>query len=467
MFSSIRLPQAVPDTEVGGGFVTNLKALNALSTQNMNNRLLQAQGNLAQQQANFTPYQQATQALSNPSLWMTPEGRAAGQNIIAQLPKLIQQGAGAGGGGNNLSQLDSPSLGKMILGKIFGKLSGLLPEQRDATIGQQGNSNSLANLGNPAQPSGVNAPSSIPGLAAAQQNSGGFETKPNPIQTQADEAAAQTASVTGQVGNQTEEQKAFNNQVNAASTAALNADKFLSGWKRNYDKATYKGQYFGSHPVSGNGSIPNFPGHNNSPEQLADNYKDKLIQTLTGIEGSPAGQTDLARELITNAKGVGLQLDEDAAKELKDSMSAGFKRLNISRKFVDSFQKNNPKETIEHLVAMMNEYNKYAPSYDYEKGKSLPENDKKFRDFTSKEAMQSYIDNGEYNPYEKKSDEITPNEFINSGKKNPSKKEETRKAVESSSPGLLAGLPPGRIEETGFHNGKPSYKIGGQWYGVK
>lgn len=49
------------------------------------------------------------------------------------------------------------------------------------------------------------------------------------------------------------------------------------------------------------------------------------------------------------------------------------------RDFGTDFYRRNPGATDEELVGLMNSYNKHAPSYDYEQGKSLPGNDKKFR----------------------------------------------------------------------------------------
>lgn len=149
MFSGIPLPKTVYDTEKGGGFVTALSGQNALTTQNMNNRLLHAQGNLAQQQSNYTPYQYATQALANPSLWQTPAGIEAGKSIVAQLPALARQGIG--NGNNSLQQLDQPSIGDRLINGIFSKMG--LGNATNTSVGQGSQS--------PSQPAG-NAIASMP-----------------------------------------------------------------------------------------------------------------------------------------------------------------------------------------------------------------------------------------------------------------------------------------------------------------
>jgi hypothetical protein len=148
------------------------------------------------------------------------------------------------------------------------------------------------------------------------------------------------------------------------------------------------------------------PGHNSSHEQLADNYANQILQLST--EASPSAVTDDARALMSSAKGLSRNLDEDAEKELYESKKAGLERMIQSRKFSDDFFKNNPNETQEHLVAMMNNYNRYAPSYDYENGKPLPENEKKYKDFTSKKALDDYINKGIDNPYENNKKTVKP-----------------------------------------------------------
>jgi hypothetical protein len=424
------------------GFDIARARLNALTQQSMQNRLLQAQGNLAQQQANFTPFQLATNALANTALWSTPEGRQMGLNLIKSLPTLASTGIN-NKAGNTLQSLDSPSLGRVILNNILDRINGKDNSSSNAIASLTGNdSNASQNplAENNITQSGVPGVPNTPASQAAQQNLGGLIGAPNPIATAETNTKAQEANVLGQVGNQTDEQKQFNKQVNSVSTNAVDANKFLEGWWRNYNKSSYKGRLFGTFPTSGHGSLPNAPGHNSSPEQLAETYQQKLIQSLTQMEGSPAALTDEGRSIIAQAKGIGLQLDGDAAKELYESTNAGLKRMQQSRQFVDSFTKNNPNETIEHMVAMMNAYNKYAPSYDYENGKALPENDNKFKDFTSKEALNQYLETGDYNPYEKSSK--------NTGRPD------------------IQGLPEGKIEKISTHNGKPAYLINGQWYGV-
>lgn len=408
MFSNIQLPKVVADTEKGGGFVTNLSGINALSQQNLQNRLLQAQGNLAQQQANFTPYQYATQALSNPALWLTAEGRAAGQNIIKQLPLLAQQGSGAGGQG--LNQLDSQSLGQLILSKILGKggdagglssnpLKNLASGPAGAPISNIAGIPEGGPMGSISNPSGVGgAVYNTPANAAANANTNGLDTSATPLQTQEANAAAQNAGLVGQVNNQNEEQKKLNEQVNTQSSGAVNALKSLEGWWKAYKDSSYKGQYAGSFPAAGRESIPNLPGHNSAPEELADQFQSEVLQATADMQNSGGGITDDARALLSSAKGLSRSLDEPAAKVNYESKKAGLERIIQSRQFLDNFYKNNPTATKEQAIAMMNNYNKFAPPYDYSKFKPLPENNKRFKEFTSKEALNSYIQNGEYIP---------------------------------------------------------------------
>ena len=395
MFSGIPLPRTVSDTEKGGGFVTSLSGQNALTAQNMQNRLTQAQGNLAQQQANFTPYQYATQALSNPNIWLTDEGRKSAGNIISQLPALAQQGIGKQN--NSLSQLDSPGLMQMIMQKLTGGAQG----GWNSSLGQ----NSLAQNGpanqNPLSPS-QGIPNGSPyGTAAsevAQQSNPGMNVTPTPVDTQKALAAAQQAGVVGQTNNQTAEQKASNENINSQSSGAVNVLKALEGWKHAYDKSTYKGQYAGSFPSSGKGSIPTLLGSNSSPEQLADNFKNEVVQASEQMQANGGHLTDDARDLLVSSKGIDRSLDKEAAEVTYESKKSTLERMIQSRQFADNFFKNNPQATQEQLTAMMNNYNRFAPAYDYKNFKPLPENAKKFKEFSSKEALDSYIQNGEYIP---------------------------------------------------------------------
>lgn len=435
MFSNVPLPKTVADTEAGGGFATAMKGMNALTQQNMQNRLLQAQGNLAQQQANFTPYSQLMTVLGNKELWMSPEGRTLGANLIKQLPEMLQRGYGGGGGGgnNNLNSLNSASLGQMILQKLQGNGNGSNNAMNGASRGAmpitnadntstyqangdnvRGTQQDIDNAAN-GNPQNIGGAPATPGSIAAQQNSGGLDTQPNPIQTQETNAENVKANVLGQTGNQTAEQKQSNETINRLSSGGVAALKALKGWKKNYDESTYKGQHLGTFPTSGIKSIPNLPGHNNSPEQLAEGFGNQVLQITTEMSGQPGAMTDDARALLSGAKGLSLSLDKDAAKVMYDTKKASLERLIQSRQFSDNFFKNNPTATQEQLVAMMNNYNQSAPSYDYENQKPLPENDKKYKDFTSAKALHSYMKDGEYNPYPEKSSSgsVSPQPNIN------------------------------------------------------
>ena len=219
----------------------------------------------------------------------------------------------------------------------------------------------------------------------------------NPTDVNAANRNAQNTTATGQAANQNELQKNRSAIVSAQSQVATQALKTLEGFSRSYDKSSYKGQFLGDKAER----IPSPPGGNISPEQLANRYANQYLTDLTGLGDTPAGRTDEGRSLIAGGK-PDLSLDKDAKKELYESNKAKLNRIINSRDFVNDFYKNNPGATDEQLVGMMNAYNRYAPSYDYENGKPLPKNDDKFRDFTSQHALNSYIDNGDYNPYKKR-----------------------------------------------------------------
>lgn len=461
MFSNAPLPKTVPDVGPGGGFATNMGALNALSQQNMQTRLLQAQGNQAQQQANFTPYQYATQALANPSLWMTPEGRAAGQNIIAQLPKLAQQGTGQGNN-SNLNQLDSKSLGQMIMSKIggagssvFNKLTGNSDQPQNAMNSIPGAQGVTQPNAQPSSSGGPNTPAS----QAANQNNQGLNLTPNPNETAKTNAEAQNASVIGSANAQTDEQKAFNEATDTRATNALTAQHALETFMKNYNDSSYVGARAGSVDSSGKLAGLTRPGHTLSSEQLADNAQSELLQAMAQMQGSSL--TDDGRALLAASKGVSRTLDRPAAKILHEKLGSGLERIYEERPFINSFFRNNPTATKQDLVAMLNLRNRNSPAYDYTNQKPLPENEgKENRDlYTSKAALKEYQDTGDFHPHAKKKIEIPKEKKQSDRLELPEGQNIPNRSIQ--------GLPEGKVEKTDTHNGKPAYMINGKWYGAK
>jgi hypothetical protein len=402
MFSSIALPKVVADTEAGGGIPTALKGLNALSTQAMNNRLLGAQTALAQQQAKYTPYQYATQALSNPALWFTAEGRNAAKNIISQLPSLAQ-------GATNQNPVNSDSLMSHILKKI-GALTG---EGQDHGNGS-GTNNPLSRL-----PTGNVGGSSIPDTnvsgtpptnngttyntpanAAAAQNSQGMSTNPNPLQTQEAQAAAQKEGMVGQTANENKEINDININANKVSQAAVQLEKLAKGFGVAYDNSSYKGARAGAVNSKGFQAGYTRPGHDLSEEQIADNLVNNLQPVLNNIVDSGGNVTDTFRGMVSGLK-FDRTLEPKAKKFAVESTIETAKRLQQLRPFVDLIRKNNPSITGEQIIGMLNQYNENAPPYDYATRTVHPENNKRLKEFTSKKALNEYIKNGEFNPDDK------------------------------------------------------------------
>lgn len=474
---SLPLPKVVSDVEPGGRLFTNM---NAVSKAGLENRRQQIENTYApyqqyynalktSQEAKWLPYQYANQALASPTIWMTPEGRNAAQNIISSLPGITPKGGSNDfnapnpnqqqssnplnwlrslfGGGNNNSMQPPPNGGPPMGQDQFGQAP-----QRGTPAYNNWVNGSNGNNGSPQSP--------IPAIAAAQQNSSGLNTNPNPIQTQSDMAGAQTSAIQGQVGNQTAEQKTINERINNQSSGAINALKALKGWKKNYDASTYKGQYLGSGKTSGIGSIPNAPGHNNASEQKAKNYADQYLQIMTQMGDLPGAMTDYGREILSDAKGLDLSLDKEAANDLYESRAAGLERLSNSRKFAHDFFKNNPAASQEDLIEMMNNYNRYAPAYDSENEKPIPENEEKYKDFTSRKAYESYQRDSEYNPYKNKRKESAPKESSDNKPKLsdflPNESDEDYQARRT--------LKNHGHEEEKIMDGKEYHKINGRWY---
>jgi len=429
IFGGIPLPRVVADTGPGGNLFTNYNAISEAALKNRQQEIANAyapyqqyaNANKTMQESQYLPYQYATQALSNPGIWMTPEGRNMAQNIIKQLPNMIPKG------NNNLNMPDPSQFGNNggLLAKIMGYANSIngspLATNNQSVISSNANptmspqevnkaaNNAIANLkGLP--------PSTIPALAAAQQNSGGMDTSPTPMNTQADQAAAQTAAVTGQVGNQTAEQKATNDQVNTTSSGATEALKYLEAFHRNFKKSFYKGPRAGDLPVSGTGAAPTLPGGSNGPEQLADTNKNQYLNELSRIATGGDG-TDLAREMTANAKGLTRTLEDDAEQELYETSKAKLQRMILTKNFHDIFFKKNPNATNEDYVAMLNNFNNNAAPYDYEKGMATPENNKLMKEYASPEALQSYRENGFYK-HDQKNNSSSNNLPSESGRSN-------------------------------------------------
>ena len=251
------------------------------------------------------------------------------------------------------------------------------------------------------------------GTPAAQQNAGQLNpgSNPNtPISAAENAQAAGKAAVLGQTANQNAEQLEMNKRVNVMSTAAVDARKALQGFHQAYLNSSYKGPKLGDRPSSGPESIPTLPGGTMGPEQLADTFKQQFLQATADMQSNGGGVTDDARALLNSAKGFGRHLDKDAEKVLYDSTDAKLERMENSRRFLDKFYDNNKGATVEEATAMMNQFNRFAPAYDYEHSKRLPKNEKKFKDFTSPKALLSYQQSGEYNPYKKPEEDVEPND---------------------------------------------------------
>jgi len=404
---NIPLPKVVADVGPGGPFVTSAKGLNSL-------KKLQAE-------AKYAPYTEYANALSKISYGQTAPANALAQilaspaaaNMDKDLYNKLAQQANTTLQGYNTNFVPNPqsrgnSFGNSLAGNVFSSLiNRFLPQSQSGTNFMNGptqgsqNSNNLPNdqsTGNSQTPgyntqfSRQSAGSEVPGSMGAN----------NPTSINEANSAAMTTTATGQAANQNELQKTRSAAISTQSQTATQALKSLEAFNRNYLKSSYRGQYLGENAEK----IPSPPGGNISPEQLSIRYANQYLTDLTGLGETPAGKTDEGRSLIAGGK-PDLSLDKDAQKELYESNKAKLHRIINSRDFVNNFYRKNPGATDDELIGMMNAYNRYAPSYDYENGKSLPENDKKFRDFTSTTALQSYRNNGDYNPYIKKENKKT------------------------------------------------------------
>lgn len=143
---ALPLPQTVPNVGPGGGIPTALGALNALSTQNLQNKILGAQAQYAPYTtyadaasklayANMLPYQVQATVMSNPMMWMAlKDNPDAIKALMSNFQKSIPQGnnifgnvnmpapgqQNAGGSGNLLSNF----IGDNPLGNLLSQITG-------------------------------------------------------------------------------------------------------------------------------------------------------------------------------------------------------------------------------------------------------------------------------------------------------------------------------------------------------
>lgn len=406
----------------GGGFGMVVDRVNAVRKNMYDNQIKQSE-------AEYAPWTNYSNALSKTAYAQYRPAEIAAQMMLSPAFRQLSREQQSAMIGHYANQLNNPMGGNMPAPNTPSRSDNVFSMLMKNLTGSNNNqpSNPMADNSMGGGGGNVNAFNANPnagyadnagqgqgnGMIGSQTPSAGQiagQTTPGSaggygaVDAAEDQAAAAKIAATGQQSNQNEQQKARSLAISNQATVANQAAKTLEAWYRNYGKSSYRGQYAGSAPASGKGSIPTLPGANASPEQLADSYSNQYLTQLSALGDTPAGKTDAGREIIASGK-VHRALDDDAAKELYESQKAGLHRMVKSRDFANDFYKNNPGATDEQLVAMMNLYNENAPSYDYEKGKPLPENDKKFRDFTSRQALQTYIQDGDYNPYGKSENE--------------------------------------------------------------
>lgn len=410
------LPKVIPDTQPGGGLVTAMGGMNALANNMLNTQTAGAQ-------AAYAPYTNYANAMSKLAY-----ARFYGPQVMSQvmaspgfslLPKDQQiaiansyaQSMNSLGQGNSFSDMNIPTPAQMGGGNsLAGNVVNWL-QNKLGMGGDQSNQNPMANMpkqggadnsdggGNAlnATPSQIGPSTQTGNQVAGQQMPGGNPISPI-VAAQIAQENAKNASA-GQTSNQTDEQKAWNVNANQASSAATLGLKALENWHTNYKNSQYTGPYLGATPSSGPTSIPTLPGRTNSSEQLADQAAAKYLEILTQ---SGAANTDAGRSIISNAKGLSRTLAAPAAETLYQQQKAELSRMELQRNFGDQFFKNNPNGTVEQLTGLWNSFNQNDPAYDYTNGKATPENTKRWKQYTTPEALNQYVQNGDYSAHRPK-----------------------------------------------------------------
>lgn len=407
MFSHIPLP----DNSKNGGAVLNaMQSLNEIQKGTESNKLLKSQNkyadyknradvNLVEQQGKGA----AIQALTNPLLWATPEGRDMAKTILKSLSSDTS--------GVTDQSLPKPGPDSNALMNMFTKMTGLggggnsgsgsggMPTPNSgggnpvSTTTAQNATNPVANpTNNPA--SGANTPAN--NLIKQGAGESGLQVNNPATALEAGGKGLETA-VTGQQENENSQLNEAQVKANNGARLATNLRQMAHAFHAAYKDAHYKGARLGTVPSEGMKAGPTFIGQDLSKDQLADRYSNLMISTLGPSlqQNSSTHVTDSNYDLASRLK-LARPLDEGAEAAMYHSTLATADRLGEEQNFINQFTKNNPDATGTEREAMWNSYNQQLPPYDFDNFNPLPKNNGQWRQFTSQEALKKYRKDGEF-----------------------------------------------------------------------
>lgn len=391
--------------------------------------------------AQYLPAQMLGQMLSNPYVWQTMDKNVL-NNLVKQYgqtlsnPPSIQSlsgmpnngggwasalwnkitgnsGANGAGSSNPLSPQGMPSAGGGVSGgggngyQQFGA-NNRSPNAEIGQIADQGN-NSF-NQPTPSPPvsssNGANALTGVPvgyntpgtRQAAGLTNPGSFGGN-NPIAAAQTQQDVMKTAATGQTQAATDQWKALQDKAAASATLNNNLVNSANGFHDAYGKSSYTGARWGSLPSSGLFVAPSKLGGSMGPEQLADRYSDNMATTLAPnvISGHI---TDASRSLVSRLK-LARSLEPDAEKAMYGSITSTGQRLKNEQDFYNQIRQQNPDVLPSEAEGLWSSFNNHFPPYDYKDGTPAPQNNPRWKQYATPEALNAYRNSGDYVPASK------------------------------------------------------------------
>ena len=416
---ALPLPKVIPDVGPGGGVVTAMRGTNALTSDMLDNVIKEVQARYAPASeqskiasqyayAKYRPAEIAGTFLSSPNLRTMNQAQ---QNALAevyannltnpqlQMPPGMPQEPQKGGGLINM-------LKNALVARMGGQQS---PTQQPVNPMSGG----MVPPGMPrmpqpgAQPQNpMAAPPQTPGYTtpAMQQNTGMVVPGSNPVSpVDAANTIAESSkqAALGQTANENAGWNEVEKNATAVSTSAVPLMKNIEGFHNAYKKSKYTGQYLGTRPTSGEGSIPTLPGHNNDPEQLAGRFANNMATDMAAIISKGGAQTDSFRDMVSSLK-LGLDLNKGSEQVMYDASKSTAERMAQTNDFYNYFRRKNPGASYKDAVAMFGKYNQYAPPFNYETFKTNKGANDRMTEFASPEALKTYQETGNYTGREAK-----------------------------------------------------------------
>lgn len=466
---NIPLPEAPP-----GGFYGGMRAANALTQQNLVNQIYQAQAKYAEQNALADAMSKAAYAafvgpqtlgklISDPALrGLIPKDMLPGlvqsfasqsQNFNNMMQNLPKPGGGGGVFGalghalRNLLHIPPASAQPM---NAFSQPSSFQPQQPSEPQGTSadlpggfGQQNRMSDeelerkikaiqdkydqeqsgvMTAPATPQGEQTPTpasstSYSTPAAVQTQSliptGATGAESPTAASQRGEEAAKTALI-GQTQAQTEQWKERENDAAAAAKDAASLSNLAQSFHNTYPNAYYTGARLGSLPSKG---LLAPPGYLTKTGDLSHEQKlDLFANNMQAQQAKMLGANKLTNMELTFSGNLKLArpLDKEAENDVYNSLESTAKRIRDRQKFYNAIRRSDPSVGANEADILWDMYNEDFPPYDLKTFKPLPKNNEKWKEYSTKNAVNQLRTNHEFhiNKKSKHNENIYPTKTI-------------------------------------------------------